>query len=82
VLEQTGLGQQAQVSRDARLALAEHRTQLAHGQLAVLQQRQQAQACGFGGALQRGDHLGDIGAGSRMLHCFKICENLYIWRAS
>ena len=54
-LEQAGLGEQLEVARDARLALAEHLGELADGPLALAAEHQQAQAAGLGDGAQAGE---------------------------
>ena len=56
-LDQAGLDEQLEMARDARLRLAEDVGQIGHGQLALGEQRQDAQARLLGGGPQGAERL-------------------------
>ncbi len=58
-LDQTALGQQLQMARDARLALPQRFGNFAHRELALGQQRNQPQARRFAGGAQTIEKLGE-----------------------
>jgi hypothetical protein len=55
------------MARDTGLALPEHRAQLAHGEFAVTEQRQQAHPTGLGHALEGAHDLVQIQADGRIV---------------
>src|SRR5262249_27951539 len=57
-LDQTGLGQEPQMARDARLRLAQDVGELGDGQLGLRQERKDAQPCGLAGGLEGGVERG------------------------